>query len=182
MIYSATLLEVKRRINPYAPEITVCEEWLHFSAFKAWMQTQEWEDKILDRTLYLDHTHYSPDTCVFLHRSTHSLLERRTGGRILAMPTGVEHRPANPNIKFFAAIGLPAREFGGTKRLGGYRTVTEAMRAYLAAKVKMLEADMRNYPNDIKVQEGLRNYQKKLVKDFHISAPLWEKYLEGLTT
>ena len=46
---------------------TVSDEWLTFSVFKAWMETQNWEDKQLDKDLLLEGNKiYSPETCVFV--------------------------------------------------------------------------------------------------------------------
>lgn len=47
-------------------DVTVCEEWLTFSNFKAWMETQDWEGKQLDKDLFGNGTLYSPKTCCFL--------------------------------------------------------------------------------------------------------------------
>lgn len=45
----------------------VCEEWKRFSNFKAWMETQDWQNKQLDKDLLLKGNKvYSPDTCVFI--------------------------------------------------------------------------------------------------------------------
>lgn len=45
---------------------TVCEEWHTFSNFKAWMKTQDWEGKQLDKDLLTDENQYSPRTCMFI--------------------------------------------------------------------------------------------------------------------
>ena len=46
---------------------TVCPEWLIFSNFKAWMETQDWEGKHLDKDLLVKgNRKYSPETCVFI--------------------------------------------------------------------------------------------------------------------
>jgi len=46
---------------------TVCEEWLTFSNFKAWMETQEWAGNHLDKDLLIQGNKvYSPETCIFV--------------------------------------------------------------------------------------------------------------------
>ena len=46
---------------------TVCDEWLTFSNFKAWMETQDWEGKYLDKDYLKEGSKvYSPETCVFV--------------------------------------------------------------------------------------------------------------------
>ena len=61
---------------------TVCEEWLRFSNFKSWMETQDWEGKHLDKDLLVEGNKiYSPDTCILVYLSqmllTHSLQTAR---------------------------------------------------------------------------------------------------------
>ena len=47
--------------------VTVCEEWLTFSRFKSWMETQDWEGKHLDKDLLFEGNKvYSLETCVFV--------------------------------------------------------------------------------------------------------------------
>lgn len=46
---------------------TVSDEWLTFSNFKAWMATQDWQGKHLDKDLLFEGNKvYSADTCVFV--------------------------------------------------------------------------------------------------------------------
>lgn len=52
----------------------VCEEWLTFSKFKAWMETQDWEGKHLDKDLLGDGSYYSPETCCFLSKEVNGFL------------------------------------------------------------------------------------------------------------
>lgn len=53
----------------------VIEEWRVFSKFKSWMETQDWEDKQLDKDLlFPDNKIYSPDTCVFVSHMVNSFM------------------------------------------------------------------------------------------------------------
>ena len=46
---------------------SVCSDWLVFSAFKAWMEKQDWQGKHLDKDLLVQGNKvYSPETCVFV--------------------------------------------------------------------------------------------------------------------
>ena len=46
---------------------SVCEEWLTFSNFKSWMETQNWQGKYLDKDILVKGNKvYSPETCVFV--------------------------------------------------------------------------------------------------------------------
>lgn len=52
---------------------SVSEEWLTFSNFRAWMLTQEWEGKQLDKDLlFQGNKVYSEDTCVFVSQTVNS--------------------------------------------------------------------------------------------------------------
>lgn len=45
----------------------VCDQWLVFSVFKAWMERQDWQGKHLDKDLLQPGCKlYSPETCVFV--------------------------------------------------------------------------------------------------------------------
>lgn len=53
--------------SPTYKGCSVSEEWLTFSSFKAWMESQDWEGKELDKDLLFEGNKiYSPDTCVFV--------------------------------------------------------------------------------------------------------------------
>lgn len=53
--------------NPTYIGCSVSEEWLTFSKFKNWMETQDWEDKQLDKDLLFEgNKDYGPETCVFV--------------------------------------------------------------------------------------------------------------------
>ena len=46
---------------------SVSDEWLTFSSFKNWMETQDWEGKELDKDILVEGNKvYSADTCVFV--------------------------------------------------------------------------------------------------------------------
>ena len=48
---------------------SVCDEWLKFSNFKAWMEQQDWKGKQLDKDLLKEGNKiYSPDYCIFVER------------------------------------------------------------------------------------------------------------------
>jgi len=53
--------------NPTYKGCSVSEEWLLFSSFRAWMVTQDWQDKQLDKDLLFEGNKiYSDKTCVFV--------------------------------------------------------------------------------------------------------------------
>lgn len=61
--YSAKYQET----HPTYKGCSVSEEWLTFSNFRAWMETQDWEGKQLDKDLLFEGNKiYSAETCVFV--------------------------------------------------------------------------------------------------------------------
>ena len=62
-------------IRPSYADCSVCEEWHRFSVFRAWMETQDWEGKALDKDLLIEGNKvYSPETCVFVSTGVNSFL------------------------------------------------------------------------------------------------------------
>ena len=61
--------------SPTYQNCFVCNEWLTFSKFKAWMETQDWEGKELDKDLLSGECKvYSPETCVFVPRNVNMFM------------------------------------------------------------------------------------------------------------
>lgn len=68
--------------QPYYKGCKVCDEWLLFSNFKKWMETQDWEGKQLDKDLLVRGNRvYSPETCVFIDRKINSFVLERSASR-----------------------------------------------------------------------------------------------------
>lgn len=60
----------------------VCDEWLIFSNFKAWMETQDWEGKQLDKDLLkVGNKIYCPEWCIFVDRKINMFVVDRSGAR-----------------------------------------------------------------------------------------------------
>lgn len=53
----------------------VCNEWLTFSNFKKWMQSQNWKGLHLDKDILIDgNKTYSPEACAFVSLETNNFL------------------------------------------------------------------------------------------------------------
>lgn len=105
----------------------VCEEWLTFSNFKAWMETQDWKGKELDKDLLVEGNKvYSPETCVFIDAEVNLFLKD------LVKSKGYEKLPSG---RFSARI----KENNKDVRLGVFDTETEAKQAYVQAKNKLIK-------------------------------------------
>lgn len=62
--------------------VTVCEEWLLFSNFKEWMESQSWEGRQLDKDLLVEGNKvYGPDTCVFIPSELNQFFKERANDR-----------------------------------------------------------------------------------------------------
>lgn len=83
----------KPKQKSYEP-CSVCEEWITFSNFKTWLDSQVWDDSYqIDKDLLVKgNTTYSPDTCVMLPREINVFLS--SGNRDTQYLTGAFYRKA----------------------------------------------------------------------------------------
>lgn len=122
--------EKLKKKYPTYEECVVCSEWLSFMRFKAWMETQDWEGKQLDKDLLVKGNKlYGPETCVFVSKDLNLFLleTAKTRGD---WPIGVCFNQTNK--KFVATCSDPflkKNEF-----LGYYNTPEEAHKAWLFRK------------------------------------------------
>lgn len=60
----------------------VCKEWLTFSNFKSWMETQDWKEKELDKDILIPGNKiYSPEACVFVDSITNTFVTKCDASR-----------------------------------------------------------------------------------------------------
>lgn len=52
--------------------VSVCTDWLTFSNFRSWMETQDWQGKELDKDI-LGSSIYGPDSCLFVHKTVNMI-------------------------------------------------------------------------------------------------------------
>ena len=72
--------------RPSYIDCTVCEEWLTFSNFKAWMEKQDWQGKELDKDILVNGNKvYGPDFCAFVDKSVNLFMMDRASSRGLYM-------------------------------------------------------------------------------------------------
>ena len=123
----------------------VCSEWLSATAFKKWMEKQDWQDKSLDKDIIAPGSKlYSPDTCAFVLKATNSFVIASDASRG-EYPVGVNlHKPTG---KYRARCGNPFT--GKREYLGYFSTPEEAHEAWrkrkhdLAQRVAARESDPR---------------------------------------
>ena len=124
---------------------SVCSEWLSASAFKKWMEQQDWHGKCLDKDIIAPKSKlYSPETCAFVLNATNSFVTARDACRG-DYPVGVNL--FKPTGKYQARCKNPFT--GKQEYLGLFSTTDEAHEAWrkrkhdLAQLVAATESDPR---------------------------------------
>lgn len=86
-----------QRNQPLYKGCTIDDRWLSFLSFKAWMETQDWKGKALDKDILFEgNKHYGPDTCVYV--------DARTNGFFRSSESKSGHKGVYPNGKGWKAV------------------------------------------------------------------------------
>lgn len=136
--------------NPTYNSSVVCREWLRFSNFKAWMETQDWEGKQLDKDILGDGSLYSPDTCVFVVKAL-NLFVMESFKNLGKYPSGVYLNKQRG--KFYAQCKDPLNR--NNSYLGSFDSPEEAHSAWVKQKLIYVE-DLDSLVNDPRVLPALR--------------------------
>jgi hypothetical protein len=135
---------------PSYKDCEVCEEWLRFSNFKAWMETQDWEGKQLDKDLLLrDNKIYSPETCCFVSKQVNMFIIESTATRG-DWPIGVTW--AKHANKFRAAIRNPFTR--KMEHIGYFSCPEEAHLSWLTKKLNFAKTLAENQ-TDVRIATAL---------------------------
>lgn len=122
--------ELKR--HPSYEKNFVCTEWLLFSNFKSWMETQDWEGKQLDKDILSSgNLEYSPKSCVFVSQEVNKFLLEKT--KVRDLPRGVSYHKVKK--KFIASISCG--ENGKVKQLGAFDCPKQAHLAWATEKLQL---------------------------------------------
>ena len=145
--YSKKFLE----INPSYIGTSVCSEWLYATAFKKWMEQQEWRGKCLDKDIISQRSKlYSPDTCAFVLQATNSFVIARDASRG-EYPIGV--CLFKPTGKYKAQCNNPFT--GKIEHLGYFSTQEEAHEAWRKRKHELAQL-VAATESDPRIVEALR--------------------------
>ena len=113
---------------PSYKDVHVCSNWLLFSNFKAWMETQDWGGKELDKDLLIpDNKMYSPDTCLFVSQHINSIILENNVSRG-EFPLGVSFSKDKNKLR------VRLKKYGKEVFIGYFITPEEASEAYKTAK------------------------------------------------
>lgn len=142
----------------------VCEEWLMFSSFKAWMQAQNWRGKVLDKDIIAPGNRvYCPDTCVFIPNALNTSL---TSSDHIRGKYAQGVCWSKRDKKFIAECSVKGRSV----RLGYFNTEKEASTVYRKFKGDLI-TKTANRQKDVRIKAGLllhaRQYYEttRFVKD-----------------
>lgn len=113
-------------LTPTYSGVTVCEDWKTFTKFKSWMELQNWEGRQLDKDLFGDGTHYSPETCCFLSQQMNLLVKDYHNGKGVSKYKNTEKW----------------RAYCQNKHLGIYETKEEALVVAKTARQKFYLAKL----------------------------------------
>ena len=150
--------------NPTYKGCSVCDEWLTFSNFRRWMETQDWEGKALDKDLLVyKNKVYSPETCCFISSKLNTFLVKSDKIRG-DYPLGVSlHSDNRCNSQALVAFIKDGR---ASKYLGRFKDAMEAHRAWQLAKITYGEILISNQKDPV-IISGLQRAINKIKEDYN---------------
>lgn len=129
----------------------VCSDWLYFTKFKKWMQSQPWHGKQIDKDLIVDgNKEYSPYFCAFVSQPTNSFATDRKSN-CGELPVGVDFHSGNR--KFQARCSNPFS--GKRENLGYFNCPKKAHEAWRSRKHE-LALQLADLQSDPRVSAALR--------------------------
>lgn len=142
--------------NPTYKGCTVCNEWLRFSNFKRWMETQDWEDRSLDKDFLVE------------GNKVYSFIVTRGAVRG-QYPLGVcyrkrYHKMTSEHIKPYQS--KVNNQTGKPVYLGAYSTSEEAHQQYLEEKLKYCKEYLQEFKEEPLIIKGLVRIKDKI--QYHI--------------
>lgn len=131
----------------------VVEVWHLFSNFKSWMETQDWQGNELDKDLLVKGNKiYGPDTCIFVPKEVNMFITNDRK-RMNGLPVGISLHKAS--LKYRASCG---HHNGGSKHIGLYSTVEEAVFAYTEYKYSLAKTLATQQTDERIAQAILKRY------------------------
>lgn len=130
---------------------SVVDEWKYFSKFKAWMETQDWEGKHLEKDILGgDNKVYSPENCVFIDKKLNSFLTD-CGKRRGEYPIGVSWSDFHNKFRSACSDGS-----GKNIHLGSFDNPEDAHKAWRDKKYELIDKLFGNI-EDKRIIDALKN-------------------------
>lgn len=138
--------------NPSYRGCFITEDWLRFSTFKEWMESQDWVEKELDKDLLCKNNRtYCPEHCVFLHKKVNSFI-KTLSSRKGRYRLGVAGRTTSGS--YIVHCGNPFTN--KAEHVGSYKCEDEAHLAWKRRKYELAqELIAQGYADDPRVAEAL---------------------------
>ena len=143
----------KKYLESYPSYIgtSVCSEWLSATAFKKWMEQQDWQDKSLDKDIIVKGNKlYSPETCAFVLPATNLFVTASDASRG-DYPIGVNL--CKRTGKYRANCGNPST--GKPENLGDFSTPEDAHEVWRKRKHELAQLQAAK-ESDLRVVEALK--------------------------
>lgn len=138
--------------NPAYSDCGVHEDWKYFSNFKAWMETQDWEEKQLDKDLLVKgNRFYGPETCCFLSQDVNKFF-KGAYKKVGATFAGVQLRKDTGKYKVTCKLAD-----GTNKYLGQFENEEDAAKIWLEEKRKQARIIAASEPNP-RLKEAMLNF------------------------
>ena len=116
--------------RPAYLHVTCCNQWLTYSNFKGWMESQDWSGLHLDKDILIpDSKVYSPEACAFVPKEINCHISLKPN--INGLPYGV----TISGKKYRARIFYNGKDY----YLGSYTSMTEAHKAWQVERANQLE-------------------------------------------
>lgn len=132
-------------------DCSVCDEWLYFMTFRAWVVEQDWEGKQLDKDILLrGNKVYCPEYCVFVDRDVNTFITDSKGKRG-EWPLGVSFQSARNKFR----ADCKAHTVRKTIYLGLFTCPQEAHQAWCRYK-HSVALQLAELQTDTRVAEALR--------------------------
>lgn len=124
----------------------VCEDWLLFTNFKSWMESQDWFNKELDKDLIVQGSNvYSPETCCFVPDYLNSIFTCEKVGKY---PIGVSAQADRLHYKnpYKATIRNGS---GKLLQLGSFPNPEQAHKAWQRKKIEIITQQIDRVSSEV---------------------------------
>jgi len=138
-----------KKDNPTYTFVSVKSDWLTFSNFKVWMETQDWEGNHLDKDILGDGKLYSSETCCFISQSLNKFLTDSCAKRGSYL-IGVDFQKSKGMFRSRCSNPITNK----SEFLGVFSSEIAAHEAWLSRKVEIAK-ELAKTIKDSKVSEFL---------------------------